>query len=170
MQATPVRARLGSALEWLVAALFLVATIGVALLIARELRVSSPVAQAAPDSNMVLPVAVPARAISVPVLLLLDGKEVRVGDPVGNAVARSRAGAQRSGVSSLDRGARDRSDPFLRAPRHAIRPGVRAVRTQRHDESGGDLSAVGRELHAPRDGRTQSVALLRPNASAHGPV
>jgi hypothetical protein len=83
MQATPVRARLGSALEWFVAALFLIATIAVALLIARELRVSTPVAQAAPETDTVLPVAVPARAISVPVLLLLDGKEVRVGAEVG---------------------------------------------------------------------------------------
>jgi len=106
MQATPVRARLGSALEWFVAALFLIATIAVALLIARELRVSPPVAQAAPESDAVLPVAVPARAISVPVLLLLDGKEVRVGDPV-DAVARnlgrsagSKSTAARSAIDS----------------------------------------------------------------------
>ena len=104
MQATPVRARLGSALEWFVAALFLIATIAVALLIARELRVSPPVAQAAPESDAVLPVAVPARAISVPVLLLLDGKEVRVGDPV-DAVARTLGRGAEVGRQQVDRGA-----------------------------------------------------------------
>jgi hypothetical protein len=104
MEATPVRARLGSALEWFVAALFLIATIGVALLIARELRVAAPVAQAAPEASAVLPAAVPARAISVPVLLLLDGKEVRVGDPV-DAVARTLGRSAEVGRQLVDRGA-----------------------------------------------------------------
>jgi len=40
MEATPVRVRLGSALEWFVAALFLVATCGVGVLIVRELRMT----------------------------------------------------------------------------------------------------------------------------------
>jgi hypothetical protein len=105
MQATPVRARLGSALEWFVAALFLIATIGVALLIARELRVTPPaIAQAAPEGDSVVPAAVPARAISVPVLLLLDGKEVRVGDSV-DAVARSLGRSAEVGRQLVDRGA-----------------------------------------------------------------
>jgi hypothetical protein len=105
MQAIPVRARLGSALEWVVAALFLVATIGVALLIVRELRVAPPgVAQAAPEPAPVVPAAVPARAVSVPVLLLLDGKEVRVGDSV-DAVARTLGRSAEVGRQQVDRGA-----------------------------------------------------------------
>lgn len=81
MQATPVRVRLGSAFEWLVAAVFLVATLGVATLIVRELQVApSRVAQAATEPVAAVPAGVPARAISVPVLLLLDGHQIRVGD------------------------------------------------------------------------------------------
>ena len=90
-----------------------------------------------------LPVAVPARAISVPVLLLLDGKEVRVGDPV-DAVARTLGRGAEVGRQLVDRGALgDRLTRFLRAPRHAVRARLRAVRAQRHDASGWDLSAVG---------------------------
>ena len=105
MEATPVRARLGSAVEWLVAATFLVATLGVASLIVRELRTvpraATPVAQ---DTAPALPSAVPARAISVPVLLLLDGKEVRVGDKVDD-VSRSLGRAAEVGRQTADRGA-----------------------------------------------------------------
>ena len=87
MEATPVRARLGSALEWLIAAAFLVATLAVATLIVRELR-TTPRAAAAPEPSATsMPAGVPTRAISVPVLLLLDGKEVRVGQSV-DEVAR----------------------------------------------------------------------------------
>lgn len=105
MEVTPVRARLGSALEWLVAAAFLAATIVVATLIARELR-TAPRAAAAPDASAVsaLPAGVPTRAISVPVLLLLDGKEVRVGDPV-DEVARTLGRSAEVGTQLADRGA-----------------------------------------------------------------
>jgi len=58
MEATPVRVRLGSALEWFVAALFLVATCGVGVLIVRELRMTpaAPV-QAAAQGGDSLPSA-----------------------------------------------------------------------------------------------------------------
>jgi hypothetical protein len=106
MEATPVRTRIGAALEWFVAALFLVATAGVGLLIVRELQVTpGGVAQAAPEADMtVMPAAVPARAISVPVLLLLDGKEVRVGDSV-DAVARTLGRSAEVGRQLVDHGA-----------------------------------------------------------------
>src|SRR5690606_24262458 len=79
MEVTPVRARLGSVLEWIVAAAFLAASILVATLIVRELR-TAPRAAAVPEPPVsALPAGVPTRAISVPVLLLLDGREVRVG-------------------------------------------------------------------------------------------
>jgi hypothetical protein len=80
-----IRARFGSAVEWIVAAGFLMATLLVGSLIMRELRTAVPVATpaaAAGRSPAVLPAGIPMRAISVPVLLLLDGKEVRVGDSV----------------------------------------------------------------------------------------
>lgn len=106
MEATPVRARLGSALEWLVAAAFLLATIAVASLIVRELRTvpraATPVAHELQTTGV--PSAVPARAISVPVLLLLDGREVRVGDTV-DGVSRSLGRAAEIGRQTVDRGA-----------------------------------------------------------------
>lgn len=104
MQAAPVRARLGSALEWLIAASFLLATVAVATLIVRELR-TAPTAAAAPEAPVTsLPVGIPTRAISVPVLLLLDGKEVRVGQSV-DQVARVLGRSAEVGRQLADRGA-----------------------------------------------------------------
>jgi hypothetical protein len=104
MEATPVRARLGSAIEWLIAAAFLLATVAVATLIVRELR-TSPRAAAAPEPAVAsLPAGVPTRAISVPVLLLLDGKEVRVGQSVDD-VARVLGRSAEVGRQLADRGA-----------------------------------------------------------------
>ena len=105
MEATPVRVRLGSALEWLVAAAFLAATLAVAALIVRELKTAPNAATAAEASPSAgLPTAVPARAISVPVLLLLDGKEVRVGDSV-DKVSRMLGRSSEVGRQLADRGA-----------------------------------------------------------------
>lgn len=104
MQATPVRARLGSALEWLIAAIFLLATVAVATLIVRELR-TAPRAAAPPDMPVAsLPTGVPTRAISVPVLLLLDGKQVRIGQSVDD-VSRELGRAAEIGKQQADRGA-----------------------------------------------------------------
>ncbi len=104
MEVTPVRARLGSVLEWIVAAVFLAASIVVATLIVRELR-TAPRAAAVPERPVsALPAGVPTRAISVPVLLLLDGKEVRVGDPV-ERVARTLGRSAEVGTQLADRGA-----------------------------------------------------------------
>ena len=84
-----IRARLGSALEWAVAAACLLVILIVGAFIARELRAVSsdtaPLGQAIEPTA--LPASVPARAISVPVLLLLDGKEVRVGDTATHVAA-----------------------------------------------------------------------------------
>jgi len=106
MDATRAGFRLAPALEWLVAAAFLAATLAVVSLIVRELRTtpapaSPPVMAAMPAS---LPAAVPARAISVPVLLLVDGREVRVGDTV-ERVAAVLGRAAETGTQVVDRGA-----------------------------------------------------------------
>jgi hypothetical protein len=106
MEATRARVRLAPALEWLVAAVFLVATLGVASLIMRELRtapaaVGPTVVVAMPAA---LPAAVPARAISVPLLLLVDGRQVKVGDSVED-VARVLGRAAEVGTQVVDRGA-----------------------------------------------------------------
>jgi hypothetical protein len=105
MEATPVRVRLGSALEWLVAAAFLTATLAVATLLVRDLRTAPRAATSTAESaTSALPTAVPARAISVPVLLLLDGKEVRVGDSVEH-VSKTLGRAAEVGRQLADRGA-----------------------------------------------------------------
>ncbi|HEY8548499.1 MAG TPA: hypothetical protein VIL35_00970 [Vicinamibacterales bacterium] len=77
-----VRIRVGSALEWVVAALFLFATLGVGSLVLRELRaaaaVTSPVGPA--TFAAVAPAGLSERAVSVQLLLLEQGKEIKVGD------------------------------------------------------------------------------------------
>ena len=86
MQATRVRLHFGPAVEWAVAGVFLLSTLGVASLIIRELGTAPPAAQpvrtTAPPAA--LPVAVPARAVSVPTLLLPDGRQIRVGDTLAH--------------------------------------------------------------------------------------
>jgi hypothetical protein len=83
MQATRVRLHVAPAAEWVVAAVFLLATLGVAGLIVRELtatRTPQPLSVVTPASA--LPAAVPERAVSVPALMLLDGVQIHVGDTI----------------------------------------------------------------------------------------
>jgi hypothetical protein len=106
MQATRVRLHLGPAVEWVVAGVFLLSTVGVASLIVRELRIAPGATQPAPAvaPATALPVAVPARAVSVPSLLLANGRQIRVGDTLahvdGIAPWHTAAGRQ-----AVDRGA-----------------------------------------------------------------
>jgi hypothetical protein len=91
--------------EWVVAALFLLATVGVGSLIMRELR-PAPVGRAVVEARPLvasIPAAVPARAVSVPILPFLDGKEVRVGETV-SAVAARLGRAAEVGRQEIDRG------------------------------------------------------------------
>jgi len=104
-----LQTRFGSAFEWVVAAAFLFATLAVGSLIFREVRAvpNTPPAAAATAPEDISPAAVPAgvplRAISVPMLLLLDGKEVRVGDTMV-AIASLLGRAAETGVAHIDRG------------------------------------------------------------------
>jgi hypothetical protein len=87
-----IRARFGSALEWLVAAAFIVAILLIGSVVWRELRTVSatlPVSAHEPRAATAVPPAgVPARAVSVPVLLLPGGHSVRVGEGVAAIAAR----------------------------------------------------------------------------------
>jgi hypothetical protein len=109
MDALSVRShfRLAAIFEWLVAAAFLLATVAVGSLILRELRSApvqrTPVTQAARPIISSIPPAVPARAVSVPVLPFLDGKEVRVGETVSAVAARLGRSAE-VGRQEVDRG------------------------------------------------------------------
>ena len=98
------RARFGSLLEWILAAACIIAILALGSLAVREFRTVAAVTPviaheaALPDP----PAAVPSRAISVPVLLLPNGVELRVGDPA--AEVASRLGRQAEvAVPSIDR-------------------------------------------------------------------
>jgi hypothetical protein len=97
--------RLGPVVEWLVAAAFLCATVAVGSLIFRELRAPAPTRPAPAPRPLVtsIPAAVPARAVSVPVLPFLDGKEIRVGETAATVAARLGRAAE-SGRQYVDRG------------------------------------------------------------------
>ena len=100
------RFRLAPVFEWVVAALFLIATLAVGSMILRELSPSQPVPGAAPAARPLvasIPAAVPQRAVSVPLLPFLDGKEIRIGESV-SAVAARLGRAAESGRQEIDRG------------------------------------------------------------------
>jgi hypothetical protein len=100
-----LRVRLGSFVEWVVAAAFLAATFGVGSLIVRDMQASShprPAAAVARASVSGTPAAVPAGAVSVPVLPFRDGKEIRVGD-TASMVALRLGRAAESGRQEVDR-------------------------------------------------------------------
>jgi len=99
------RLRLAPVFEWVVAALFLLATVFVGSMILRELR-PTPTPNVTPAARPIVasvPAAVPPRAVSVPVLPFLDGKEVRVGETVSTVAARLGRAAE-SGRQEIDRG------------------------------------------------------------------
>ena len=99
-----LRIRLASAFEWVVAALFLAATVLVGVLLFRDLRVHS--LEPAPASRLMtasVPPSIPEGALSVPVLPLVDGHELRIGDSV-SAVAERLGRAAESGRQEVDRG------------------------------------------------------------------
>ena len=135
MEATPVRVRLGSALEWLIAAAFLMATVAVATLIVRTAPRAA--GSASDPASVSLPAGVPTRAISVPVLLLLDGKEVRVGQSVDH-VSRALGRASEVGRQLADRGALGE-----RLTRFYDHNGTRFVLVFEPFERNGDLRVAG---------------------------
>jgi hypothetical protein len=105
--AGPVRSRLASALEWVVAAVFLAGTIAVASLLFHDLKMqprrAAPTAVAEQPLAASVPPWVPEQALSVPVLPLVDGKELRIGDSV-SVVAERLGRAAESGRQEIDRG------------------------------------------------------------------
>jgi hypothetical protein len=100
-----VRVRLGSVVEWAIAALFLIASVGVASLAMRELRASAAVAAPVPAFAVEAPVGLSERAVSVQHLLLSAGKEVRVGTTLADVAATlgraAETGEERADIGSL---------------------------------------------------------------------
>lgn len=85
-----VRARMSSLLEWVAAAACIVGVLAVGSVLVRDLRTVSAVTpviaheEAVPDP----PAAIPTRSVSVPVLLLSDGSQLRVGDAAAELATR----------------------------------------------------------------------------------
>ena len=100
------RARFGSLLEWILAAACIIAILALGSLGVREFRsvaaVTPVIAHEAslPDP----PAAVPPRAVFVPVLLLPNGVELRVGDPAAEVASRLSRQAEVA-VPSIERSA-----------------------------------------------------------------
>jgi hypothetical protein len=99
------RFRLSPVFEWLIAAAFLLATVAVGSMILAQLRPtqSTRTVPAARPLVASIPPAVPARAVSVPILPFLDGKEVRVGETFTSVAARLGRAAE-VGKQEVDRG------------------------------------------------------------------
>jgi hypothetical protein len=99
------RLRLAPVFEWIVAAGFLTATVLVGSMILQQLT-PAPATRVTPAARPIVasvPSAVPAGAVSVPVLPFLDGKEVRVGETVTTVATRLGRAAE-SGRQEVDRG------------------------------------------------------------------
>jgi hypothetical protein len=102
MEAT--RVRFGSILEWLLAAAFVAGAASLVSIVFSEIRNVRPVipviAGEAPVND--IPVGVPPRSVSLPMLLLENGLEVRLGDRASDVAARL-GDASRVISESLDR-------------------------------------------------------------------
>ena len=100
------RFRISGLVEWLIAAAFLLATVAVVAMVVRQLG-GTPVSGRSAEVRAVvpsIPSAVPPRAVSVPVLPFIDGKEIRVGESFAAVAARLGRAAE-SGRQEIDRGA-----------------------------------------------------------------
>jgi hypothetical protein len=89
MEAT--RVRFVSVLEWAVAAIVVAAVVALGSIVAREVRTVQAVmpvvaGEALPEPPV--PAGIPSRAVSVPMLLLSDGKSIRVGEGLEDVTLR----------------------------------------------------------------------------------
>jgi hypothetical protein len=86
-----LRVRVGAILEWAFAAAFVAAVVSAGSIVIREFRtVRAVVPVIAGETRLFYdtPAAIPARSVSVPMLLLGNGWELRVGDRAPEAIAR----------------------------------------------------------------------------------
>jgi hypothetical protein len=80
------RSRISFTGEWLTAAVLLLGTLLVGLLIVRELRVAPAAGSPEPVSSSAT--AVPADAVSVPTLMVGGAHEIKVGDRAADALSQ----------------------------------------------------------------------------------
>lgn len=104
MEAT--RVRVTSILEWAVAVVLVLATLGIGSIVAREFRTVAAVTPVIADEVLTpvlpAPAGVPSRAVSVPMLLLPEGLDVRVGESLTQIAARLGRQAE-VGLESVER-------------------------------------------------------------------
>lgn len=108
MQTNAARTRFEDALEWVVAAVLVVAsTAGASILLrgARTVAPVTPVIAREPAVDGPVPAAVPPGAVSVPLLLLADGQEIRTGDSLAAVAAHLGPDAQ-TGIQTVEPTAR----------------------------------------------------------------
>ena len=89
------RRRFESFVEWVLAVSFIAALLGIGSVVVREIRTVNavtPVIAREPTQTPPVPAGIPSRAVSVPMLLLEDGNQVRIGDSA--AAITSRLGRQ----------------------------------------------------------------------------
>jgi hypothetical protein len=102
--------RLGAFLEWTLAAIAVVAALAAGAIVMRQVRTVTTVLPAmaveAPAPRIAPPAAVPPGAISLPVLVFSDGKEVRVGESLSDVVSRIGRGAGAPAVERAPNGER----------------------------------------------------------------
>lgn len=119
------RTRFGSMLEWLLAAVTITAVVAGGTLLVRELRAVRPVtpviAGEAPPPEEIPPEGIPARSVSVPLVVFADGKEVRIGDRASSVRELIGASAQ-VGADTVDA-----SGPHERILRYCDYAGTRFV-------------------------------------------
>jgi hypothetical protein len=101
------RVRLGSVLEWAIAVACILAVLAVGSVAFREVRTLRPVTPVMAGEALAggPPVMVPPRAVSVPMLLLADGTQLRVGDRASSLVYRLNS-AWQAGADTLERSPR----------------------------------------------------------------
>jgi hypothetical protein len=102
MEAT--RVRFGSILEWLLAAALVAGTATLVSIVFSEIRSVRPIMPVIAGEALVndIPAGVPPRSVSLPMLLLENGREVRLGDRATDVAARL-GDASRVISESLDR-------------------------------------------------------------------
>jgi hypothetical protein len=112
MEAT--RVRFGAILEWVLAAMLIAAVVAAGTVLVREFRtVRAVVPVIAGEAHLYYdpPAVIPAGAVSVPLVLLADGQELRVGDRASDLAAR--IGALTMSSESIERtGVRERFTRF----------------------------------------------------------
>ena len=100
MEAT--RARLGSAIEWALAAFLFVVALAAGSIALREFRTVTAVipVSAHEPAPPAAHAGVPSRAVSVPLLLLADGRTVRIGDTA--AAVAAHVGSRQVGADTIE--------------------------------------------------------------------